>query len=75
MINAKGIRAFNNLLHVAHAGTGQSRTASMFLMSLINGHHYQLNLTELRGLELRLFEDCINMLRTDYFTCTGGSQP
>lgn len=75
LINAKGIRAFDSLLHVVSAGTGQSLIASMFLMSLIHDHHYRLNLTELRGLDLRLFEDCISMLRMDYFTCTGDSQP
>ncbi|MGY2409658.1 hypothetical protein [Pseudomonas pergaminensis] len=43
-------------------------------MSLIH-HHYRLKLTDLRGLDLKLFEDCISMLRLDYLTHVGSRKP
>nr|WP_152537897.1 hypothetical protein [Pseudomonas canadensis] len=75
VINTDGIRAFDNLIHVAEAGTGQSLITGLFLMSLIHPHHYRLNLTDLRGLDLKLFEDCLRMLRMYYFTHAEGRTP
>lgn len=74
-IKTSGAKAFDNLLHVVEARTGQSLIAGMFLMSLIHHHPYRLNLTDLRGLDLRLFEDCISMLRLDYFTHVESRKP
>ncbi|SFP27732.1 hypothetical protein [Pseudomonas sp. NFPP28] len=74
-IKTDGIRAFDNLIHVVEASTGQSLIAGLFLMSLIHPHHYRLNLTDLRGLDLRLFEDCLSLLRMDYFTHAEGRTP
>ncbi|WP_419793301.1 DUF7673 family protein [Pseudomonas canadensis] len=75
VIKSDGLRAFDNLIHVVEASTGQSRIAGLFLMSLIHPHHYRLNLTDLRGLDLKLFEDCLCMLRMDYFTHAEGRTP
>ena len=36
--------------------------------------HYRFNLTDLRGLDIKLFEDCLSVLRLDYFTETGVAQ-
>ena len=74
-IKIDGLQAFDNLIHVVEASTGQSRIAGLFLMSLIHPHHYRLNLTDLRGLDLKLFEDCLRMLRMDYFTHAEGRTP
>lgn len=67
-IEAKGIEAFDRLLQVAERSTGQSRIAAKFLMSLIHHNDYRLNLTDLRGLDIKVFEDCMNVLRMDYIT-------
>lgn len=74
-IKAKGIKAFDHLLQIAESSTGQSRIVGMFLMSLIHHSHYRLNLTDLRALDIKLFEDCISVLRMDYFTNTPGIRP
>lgn len=74
-IKTDGIRAFDNLIHVVEAGTGQSLIVGLFLMSLIHPHPYRLNLTDLRGLDLKLFEDCLSMLRMDYFTHAEARKP
>lgn len=74
-IKTNGAKAFDNLLHVVEAGTGQSLIAGMFLMSLVHHQHYRLNLTDLRSLDLKLFEDCISLLRLDYFTHVEARKP
>ncbi|WLI29808.1 hypothetical protein PSH61_01505 [Pseudomonas rhodesiae] len=65
-VNAKGMKAFDHLLQAAESSTGQGRIAGLFLMSLIHHNHYRLNLTDLRGLDLALFEACVDMLRMHY---------
>jgi len=69
-IETAGSLAFERLLQIAESGTGQSRTVGIFLMGLINGGNYRINLTDLRGLDLAVFEDCISVLRMDYLTET-----
>lgn len=44
-------------------------------MSLIRDNAYQFNLTDLRGLEAKLFDDCISVLRMDYITDTEAGKP
>ncbi len=67
-IEAKGVQAFDRLLQVAETRSGQSHVVAMFLMSLIHHNCYRLNLTDLRGLDIKLFDDCISVLRMDYLT-------
>ncbi|GAA0408219.1 hypothetical protein GCM10008969_33700 [Pseudomonas veronii subsp. inensis] len=74
-IEARGIEAFDRLLHIAGGCTGQSRIVAVFLMSLIHNGRYRLNLTDLRGLDITLFEDCLSVLRMDYFTDTEAGKP
>ncbi|QXI58810.1 hypothetical protein HU759_027715 [Pseudomonas sp. OE 28.3] len=74
-IEAKGIEAFDHLLQVAERGTHQSRIVGMFLMSLIYRNHYRFNLSDLRGLDIKLFEHCISVLRMDYFLYTQAGKP
>ncbi|VVN78051.1 hypothetical protein PS687_05996 [Pseudomonas fluorescens] len=44
-------------------------------MSLIHNGRYRFNLTDMRGLDIKLFEDCISVLRMDYLTDSETSQP
>lgn len=74
-VKARGIEAFDRLLQTAEGCTGQSRIVAVFLMSLIHNGRYRLNLTDLRGLDIKLFEDCISVLRMDYLTDSEASQP
>ena len=69
-IQAQGTKAFDRLLQVAERRTGQSRIVGVFLMSLIQHAHYRFNLTDLRGLDIKLFEDCLRVIRMDYLTDT-----
>ena len=73
-IKAQGVAAFDRMLQIAECGTGHSRIVSMFLMSLVHPTQYRFNLTDLRGLDINLFEDCLSVLRLDYFTETGVAQ-
>lgn len=70
-----GVEAFDRLLQVAEGCTGQSQIVAIFLMSLVHNSRYRFNLTDLRGLDIKLFEDCISVLRMDYYTETEAGQP
>lgn len=72
---ACGTKAFDRLLYIAGGCTGQSRIVAVFLMSLIHNGCYRINLTDLRGLDITLFEDCLSVLRMDYFTDTEAGKP
>lgn len=74
-VKARGVEAFDRLLQVAEGCTGQSRIVAIFLMSLVHNGRYRFNLTDLRGLDITLFEDCISVLRMDYYTETEAGQP
>lgn len=69
-IQAQGTKAFDRLLQVAERRTGQSRIVGVFLMSLTQHARYRFNLTDLRGLDIKLFEDCLRVIRMDYLTDT-----
>ncbi|MCP1605749.1 hypothetical protein SAMN05216577_11091 [Pseudomonas citronellolis] len=64
-IRAAGIEALQRLLPVAQRGTGQSRIVGRFLLSLYNGQAFPFSLTDLRGLDTQLWEDCLALLRLD----------
>jgi len=74
-IQTRGMQAFDHLLQAAESGTGQSRTVGLFLMGLIHRNHYRLNLTDLRTLDITLFEACIHLLRMDYFSQNEANKP
>lgn len=61
-----GLQALNRLIPVAVRPTGQGRAVGRFLLGLYNGPEYPFDLTELRGLDLAKFEDCLRVLMMDY---------
>lgn len=65
-IEADGIAALERLLPIAGSDTGQSRRIARFLLGLYNGHRFKFNLTDLRGLDDALHDDCLAVLRMDH---------
>ncbi|MCU1740043.1 MULTISPECIES: hypothetical protein [unclassified Pseudomonas] len=61
-----GEYALNRLVHVAQQDFGQSRIVGRFLLGLYDGDSYPFDLTELRLLDLALFQDCMSVLSMDY---------
>ncbi|MDT4870295.1 hypothetical protein FQZ97_1053680 [compost metagenome] len=46
--------------------TNQGRVVGRFLLGLYNGEDFSFDLTDLRSLDLVLFEDCLKVLMMDY---------
>lgn len=65
-IEAEGIAALHRLLPIAQSDTGQSRRIAAFLLGLYNGDRFKFNLTDLRGLDYALHDDCLAVLRMDH---------
>lgn len=65
-IVAAGEPALARLASLAVRPTGQSAVLGRFLLGLYDGQTYPFNLTELRGLDLDLFEDCMRVVMMDY---------
>lgn len=64
-VRAKGVAALRRLVPVAQRDSGQSRTVGRFLLSLYNGNAFPFSLTDLRGLDSALWDDCMDVLRLD----------
>ena len=64
-IRAAGIAALGRLIPVAQRTSGQSRIVGGFLLSLYNGSAFPFPLTDLRGLDTALYDDCIALLNMD----------
>lgn len=83
LIEQAGVEALQRLLPVAQRDTGQSRVVARFLLGLYNGNRFPFDLTDLRGIDLDLFEDCMVVLQMDalvqrrevhnYFGSEGGA--
>jgi hypothetical protein len=65
-IEAAGREALGRLFRVAQGDTGQSRKVAAFLLGCYNGTRFPFDLTDFRGLDYSLFEDCMTVLRMDY---------
>lgn len=65
-VQQDGIPALQRLMAVARRPTGQGDRIARFLLGLYNGKRFPFDLTELRGLDFELFEDCLRVLRKDY---------
>ena len=64
-IREAGIQALARLVPVALRDSGQSRTVGRFLLGLYSGQDFPFTLTDLRSLDVGLFDDCIAVLRLD----------
>lgn len=65
----QGKAALYRLYEVAQGDTGQSPVIARFLVGLYNGQAYPFDLTDLRGIDAPLFEDCMALLRMDARHC------
>lgn len=61
-----GVQALHRLVPVALRPSGQGRAVGRFLLGLYNGEDFPFDLTDLRSLDLVLFEDCLKVLMMDY---------
>lgn len=64
--HSAGLPALQRLADVAQGDSGQARIVGLFLLGLYNGADYPFDLTQLRGLDLALFQDCQAVLHLDY---------
>ena len=65
VVLAEGELALRRLLPIAQSDTGQSRRIAHFLLCLYNGDRFRFDLTDLRGLDYSLHDDCLTVLRMD----------
>jgi hypothetical protein len=65
-IQREGEAALRRLYSVAHGHSGQCRLIAMFLLGCYNGERFPFDLTEFRGLDSDLFDDCLAVLRMDW---------
>ena len=65
VIVREGIEALVRLMAVTEGDSGQCRKVAAFLLGLYNGTRFPFDLTDLRALDLDLFEDCMAVLRMD----------
>ena len=64
-INKDGEAALRRLFDIAHGHSGQCRYVAAFLLGLYNGGRFRFDLTDLRGLDAEIFDDCIKVLKMD----------
>ena len=60
-----GIPALQRLAKIAQRDTGQAATVRLFLLGLYNSYRFPFKLTDLRGLDRELFNDCMDVLTLD----------
>ena len=60
-----GIPALHRLVAIAKGDTGQCSRVRLFLLGLYNGHRFPFDLTQLRGLDKPIFDDCMAVLTMD----------
>ena len=65
-IRKEGEEALRRLLPIAQGNSGQCRYVAAFLLGLYNGRRFLFDLTDLRCLDLKIFNDCMAVLRMDF---------
>ncbi len=60
-----GIPALQRLASIAQRDSGQASTVRLFLLGLYNSYRFPFKLTDLRGLDRELFNDCMDVLTLD----------
>jgi hypothetical protein len=63
---AEGEAALLRLLPVAQSDTGQSKRIARFVLGLYNGRRFPFDLSDLRGIDYELHDDCLAVLRMDH---------
>jgi len=67
---ADGVPALERLMPIAeHGETGQGRYVAAFLLGLYNGQRFPFVLTNLRGLDACIMDECLAVLRMDMKAC------
>lgn len=61
----KYVEALKRLVDIAHRDHGQATKIRGFLLGLFNGYDFPYDLTNLRALDQKHFEDCMSVLRLD----------
>jgi hypothetical protein len=61
----QGEPALQRLVVIAQQGTDQSLIVQKFLLGCYNGC-YRFDLTDFRGLDLSIFQDCMSVLAMDW---------
>ncbi len=62
---AAGLPALQRLAKIAQRDNGQASTVRLFLLGLYNSYRFPFKLTDLRGLDRDLFNDCMAVLTLD----------
>lgn len=65
-IRAAGLEALKRLLPIAQGDSGQCRYVAAFLLGLYNGTRFPFDMTNFRGLDRKIFNDCMAVLAMDY---------
>lgn len=65
-IRRDGEAALGRLVKIAQGDSGQCRYVAGFLLGLYNGRRFPFDLTNLRGLDHVIFDDCMKVLRMDH---------
>ena len=61
----RGTDVLPDLLAIAQGSSGQSAKVARFLLGLYNGQRFPFDLTNLRGLDYAIMEQCLAVLRMD----------
>jgi hypothetical protein len=64
-VHTEGVAALQRLYQVAQGDSGQCRHIARFLVGLYNGQRFPFDLTDLRCIDTKLFNDCLAVLRMD----------
>jgi len=68
-ISFQQLEAPQRLWNIANGNSGQCKTVTRFLLGLYNGNHFPFDLTDLRTVDPKIFDDCLSVLRMDYASC------
>lgn len=58
--------ALRRLWQIAQGHSGQCRYVAAFLLGLYNGQRFPFDMTNFRGLDAAIFQDCLKVLVMDY---------
>lgn len=68
-VRVEGQEALLRLYKIATNDSGQCRYVAAFLLNLYNGDRFHFSLTDLRGLDSDIIDDCLSVLKLDARLC------